>query len=321
MNGLFVLGVLAALLAPRDEEKERPPARVVVLADEYGDEVRGEKREVYRALVGGLEDGLEALGNGDEVRVLSFERNKDLIEPRIAEAAALEPGVVLALGSSSLRILLARRSQLGAPLAFMGVLHPEVYLGGAGDVPGTALEVDGRIQVALVRRYLPGTERIGVIHHPTESAVLVGQLREGARLHGGEIVARTADAVAEAVRLVDELERLRVDVFLLVPDRLLVGDTLYQRMRQASVRRDIPIVTPSRRHLLDDALLSIEIDYARVGRDTAEVVDRLLDGDSPEEIGVVRQTVPFLGFNERIARALGLAISPELLRRAGVVVH
>src|SRR5690606_26027453 len=130
-----------------------------ILVDEYHDEVAREKKAMYDAIL----EGVRASTDGD-VRVFSFDRRKELIAPRLADARALSPAVVVALGSNALKIVLAERQHFSCPIVFSGVLHPEYYLGDEEGISGVSLNVDARTQVKVLKENLAGIDRIGVLH-------------------------------------------------------------------------------------------------------------------------------------------------------------
>ena len=281
---------------------------VAVLVDEYGDEVGADKKAIYDAILDGIRQGCDA-----RVEVLSFDKDKDMILPRIADAQALEPDAVVALGSNSLKILLKRRSSFSCPVVFTGVLHPEVHVRDA-DVCGVSLNVDARHQLDVLRTHLGDLARVGIVYVAGTSDAQVERARLAAERHDIELVAEGVADLDAALKAVDRLEDAGVDLFLILPDKLMGKEAVFHRMRQASVRHDIPIVSPSRVHLRDDAILSFEVDYGRCGLDTAAVLNRLFAGESAASVGIVHQRRPVIGLNSRIARAMRISI-PSGLRK------
>jgi putative ABC transport system substrate-binding protein len=69
------------------------------------------------------------------------------------------------------------------------------------------------------------------------------------------------------------------------------------------------------------ALATLFCDYADVGRQTGELVRRVLDGARPEDLPVAGPRKVSLGLNLRTAQHLGLDVSPPLVAGALEVVR
>ena len=303
---------LATALPPAPVPAAPPPtATVAVLVDEFGDDILPEKKAMYDAIINGIERGCDA-----RVEVLSFDRKRENITPRLTEAKNLNPDAVVALGSNALKIVLKARTTFSCPITFSGVLHPEVYVREYADVCGVSLNVDARHQLEVLRQNIEGISRVGIVYASGSSDAQVELARSTAKRQGIEVVAEGVRGLDEALKAVDRLEDADVDVFLLLPDALISQDAVFHRMRQASVRHDIPIISPSAAHLRDDAILSFEVDYERCGLDTAALLNRLFGGEKPQEVGIVHQRDPIMGLNSKIARAMRITIPPRLRKLA-----
>lgn len=279
--------------------------------DEFGDGVKPEKQDVYETIVAEVR-----AGSGAAVELLSFDKQKDRIAPVLQQVRDLAPAAVVALGSAALKIALEQKAPFPCPLLFTGVLNPEIYVAGKPSVRGVSLNVDSARQLRLIAEYFPALRNIGILYVPGESDAQVAAARVEAERLKLKLSAEPVKNLPEALRAVDRLEALPVSVFLMLPDSLVNEERLFDRLRQASVRGDIPLLSPTRRHLLDDALLTFEIDYRQVGRDTAELVAATLSGPAPAGGQVLHQQQPRIGVNRKIARALEIELPDRLLRNA-----
>ena len=70
-----------------------------------------------------------------------------------------------------------------------------------------------------------------------------------------------------------------------------------------------------------DVLLAGGFDYYASGRLTGEVVKRLLDGESPEDIGTVYLTALELYINLTVAERLGITIPDDMLSDAAYIIE
>lgn len=305
---LLCLALLALSITPGGRARPAPRPFVAVLVDEYGSSVEKSKRELYRSVVSALETGVDA-----ELRIFSFERDKERINLVLREARDARPAAVIALGVASLKIMVKNKDAFDCPIIFCGVLNPQRYLGPDDrDICGTSINVDPSVVLRYAKRNLPGVRSVGIVYDGRDVAAQVDIAAKAAKTLGIDLIARQAGDLAEAVKGVDSLEERPVDIFLVLPDRLVKDSRLFNRMRQASVRQDIMIVVPNLSLLQDDGLLCLEFDGDQVGRDSAILLRRVLAGVNPEELGIVHTRNPRVMVNVRIARSMRVPLTKEL---------
>ena len=81
-----------------------------------------------------------------------------------------------------------------------------------------------------------------------------------------------------------------------------------------------PAIAISRQWVDDEALLSYGADNESQWRRAAYYVDRVLKGAKPADLPIEQPTTFEMGVNLKTAKALGLALPPEIMVRANVVI-
>lgn len=229
----------------------------------------------------------------------------------VSQIRAERPDLVVTVGTEASN--LARKQLSGLPLVFTMVLDP--YLFKAPNSTGISLRIPVRKQLTTLRGVLPQAKRIGVIYNPEMSRATVDLAKEVAAELGLVIVPRPISSrreVPEALRALSA----NIDVLWMIPDSTLEDESSVGFLLQYTTVNKIPFMGPSEYFVEKGALLSLSCDYVEVGRQAAEMVNRILSGQRPADIviGSSRRTV--LSININTARALGLNIASEILDSA-----
>ncbi|MSP63909.1 MAG: hypothetical protein EXR72_26905 [Myxococcales bacterium] len=209
--------------------------------------------------------------------------------------------VVLAVGQRALAMV------SGSPAHVISALAPNVLPGviSADEVPPPELA----LRALKIAR--PTVRRIGVVHGPRTDH-LVARLWAPAQALGLSLVIARAPDGPRAVR---ELHRIvatspSVDALWLAPDLDVLTSQLFQYALTLEIQRALPIAAPTRHQVKSGALLSIDADPRAVGRQAAEITNRLLAGEPIESLRASGHTGSLeLSVNADVARRLGANLS------------
>ncbi|MGH7266724.1 MAG: ABC transporter substrate binding protein [Candidatus Rokuibacteriota bacterium] len=89
----------------------------------------------------------------------------------------------------------------------------------------------------------------------------------------------------------------------------------------AAAKQGIPTMFPASFFVEEGGLASYGPDYYATGRQAARLVDKIIKGAKPGEIPVEANPRIELVINLKVARRLGLTISPAILARADRVIE
>jgi putative ABC transport system substrate-binding protein len=237
-----------------------------------------------------------------------------------AQIRQARPDLVLTLGSRATAAALAYRTD-DVPVVFSMVLHP----GQAGflhsGLTGISLDVGPDEQFRLLRRLLPKARVVGVLYDPEQTGMVVAEARRSAERMGFRFETEAVSGPPEALRVVDRLAR-RVDVLWAVADSNVFTPLTTGPIQLAALQRRVPVFGLSPSHARTGALAAFTFDYADVGRQTAQLVRRVIAARAkpgsipvtgPRKVGVI--------VNARTARRLGIPLDPTVTREATEVVR
>jgi len=267
---------------------------------------------------------VEALGRDPrqpEILIFDLEGDAAKSEGVLAEAYRANPRVIVTVGS--LATAAALRGPSSVPVVFSMVLYPRqsgFLAHSSRGVTGASLDIPLDIQFAYLQRLLPASRRVGVLYHPAETGTIVEAARSAASSHGFTLVTEAVNDPAEAVAALGALME-KVEVVWAVADGHVFTPQATSALILAALRRRIPLIGLSTAHVRSGAVAALYCDYAEVGRQTAELASRVLQGEKCEDIPVAAPRTVTLALNLRTAQHLGMSIAADLEREAGEVVR
>jgi putative ABC transport system substrate-binding protein len=130
------------------------------------------------------------------------------------------------------------------------------------------------------------------------------------------------EVLARTVRTRDDVKRVMQDLGpgdgALPPDLSLLE--IPGQMLEATLAAKIPAVFPTTLWIHQGALASYGSDHYHEGLQAAGLVAKILKGAQPRELAVEGAKQLTLALNQETAKAMGITIPPDLLKRADKVV-
>ncbi|GAB4282895.1 MAG: ABC transporter substrate-binding protein [Deferrisomatales bacterium] len=183
------------------------------------------------------------------------------------------------------------------------------------NVTGTTDLSPVKDQLAMLREIAPGARRVGVIYNAGEpnSVTLVNLARQAGKELGYEVVeatvANSAGVMAAAKSLVG-----RADAVYVPTDNTVVSalEAVVRVCREAKM----PLITGDTDSVARGSIAAIAIDYYELGRQTGDMVHRILQGADPATMPVETLKRFELHVNRGSAKAMGVRLPEGFLRRA-----
>lgn len=234
-------------------------------------------------------------------------KSLSIADPAAAKAASGSGAVVVAIGLDAARLVLDAKP-VGQVL-FGLVPSPEKL--GVGEVQKAVPMFAGPVrQLSLVKELLPGAKRLGVIYAATSEG-LVADYERAARGIGATLVKQEVKDRSQVANALRELIG-KIDALLLLPDAATLGVDIFKFLLTTSMDSKVPMIGFSQGQAKAGALMTLEVDYAEMGREAAAAVKRVLAGDA----AAPQAPQGSLYINGKSAQVLSVPISPSVRAQA-----
>jgi putative ABC transport system substrate-binding protein len=265
---------------------------------------------------------------GDNVTIDASYASGAYAADHVRALIARKPDVIVTQGTGMLGVV--RRETQTIPVVFTMVPDP-VKLGivpnlarPGGNITGfTNFEFSiGGKWLELLKELKPSLKRVLVISNPGNPNNL--QFATALEGQGGRfglaivtVQVRSADEIEQAV---DTAGKEPEGAVLVLPDSLLVINRA--RITDAAIRHRMPVMSPFRIFSEEGrGLIAYGLNFTELYRQAATYVDRIFKGEKPGDLPIQAPTKFELIINLKVAKAMGLEVSPLLLARADEVIE
>ena len=234
------------------------------------------------------------------------------VKKKLLSIKETQPALVFALGSDSVRK--ASQQLSDRPLLATMILGDNAL---QGQAHATAITLDMPIgkQLQWHRDFLPEAKRVGVLYNPQKNQEWVDQASRIADKLGLEIVAVKVTSPRDITSALKSLNN-RVDSILAIPDKMVYSSNTAKAVLLFSFRNRIPFIGLSGAWVKAGALYALDWDYSDLGRQSADIALKILNGTKPEKI---KSDVPgksIYQLNLKTAKHMKLKINRKLIAAA-----
>lgn len=276
----------------------------------------------------GVRDELAEHGyiEGENLRLL-FEtaQGNSTIASQIARKFVGErPDVIVAIATPSAQTVAAAARDI--PVVFSAVTDPvgarlvQSLEAPGGNITGVTDMVPLERHLDLLQEIVPDAKRVGTVYNPGEAnAVALIELLEASLEARGLSLER-----APAVRTSDVLGAARslagkADAIYLTTDNTVISAA--EAVISVGERARIPVFAADTATVSRGAVAALGFDYYDLGRQTGDMVVRILEGANPAELAVERIDKLDLFVNPGAAERMGITLSDTLIEGAAGVIH
>ena len=186
-----------------------------------------------------------------------------------------------------------------------------------GNITGTTDMSPIDRQLELILEFLPTLRKLGVIYNSGEanSVTLVRILKEEANKRGVEeaTVSNSAGVFQAAKSLIG-----RADAIYIPTDNTVVS--AFEAITQVGYQAKLPVFAADTDSVTRGAIAALAVDYYKMGRQTGEMVNRILKGTKPAEMPVETLREFQIHLNPGSAAKMGLDVPAALLKRADKII-
>jgi len=267
----------------------------------------------YEQPVQAFEDEL-----GRPVRVYQLEGSRSRAEHIADQLRDDRPDLIFALGAKAAWI--ANKDLPGVPLVHAAVLDPIRYGIDGAFVTGVGMELPPDLVLSQFQLFAPKVKRIGIIVWQGNKNPQIEEAITAARTAGYEVVARRV-ARTQDVRKGFAALRKQVDALWLLPDPVVVTPENFRTLRDESLRAHMPMLVYSEQLVRAGAFMCVAPDWDGVGRQAADLANKILAGTTADEIRPVAPDTPRVMINGDTQQAIGLKLDQVMLDFVDEVVR
>ena len=237
--------------------------------------------------------------------------------------AGEKPDVIVAISTPSAQAVASAARDI--PIIFSAVTDPlDAKLVTNQEKPGgwvtgvSALVPIGK-HLDLIAKITPQAKRIGVIYNAGEanSVTLLKLLKQESNARGMTIVEATVVSSGDVATAARSLVG-RSDVIYIPTDNTVAS--ALESVIQVGINNQLPVYAGDTDSVARGAIASLSYNYHDVGRQTAQIVLRVLKGEKPGEIAVESPTKLELHINLKAAQAMEVEVPESLLSEAVKVI-
>jgi putative tryptophan/tyrosine transport system substrate-binding protein len=321
----LVGGAAAALpLAARAQQPDRIP-RIGVLMGVV------ESLAVYRANLGALREGLQALGwtDGRNVRIdtrWAAPGNVEALQLGAKELVAMQPDLILSHTTPTTATLLGQTRSI--PIIFVFVTDPlgsgfvASFSHPGGNVTGFIVMEPGVAGkwLELLKEIAPRVSRVAFLFNPTTAPYAeywLKPFKAAAESFAVEAIAAPVRDTSELASVIGIHAREPNGGLIVMPDTFT--ETHITEIISLAASNRLPSVYPFRYWAELGGLLSYGVEQTDNFRRAATYADRILKGTKPSDLPVQGPVKLTLTINLKTAKALGLDVPWFLQQRADEV--
>ncbi|PLY00718.1 MAG: ABC transporter permease [Desulfuromonas sp.] len=175
-------------------------------------------------------------------------------------------------------------------------------------------------QIELILEFLPQLKNLGVIYNSGEanSVTLVRVLKEEAAKKGISVTEATVSNSAGVFQAAKSLIS-RAEAVYIPTDNTVVS--AFEAITQVGYQAKLPIFAADTDSVGRGAVAALAIDYYKMGRQTGEMIGRILKGAKPGEMPVETLREFQIYINPGSAAKMGLEIPAALLKKADKIIE
>ena len=177
-------------------------------------------------------------------------------------------------------------------------------------------------EVQLFKEIVPGLHRMLVLVDPDDPGApqFRREVQQAASALKITIIERDAETEKELEQVFASLSRNKTDGLFIASLNLRVK--FHSLILRLAAEREIPVVGHRKEWVERGALFSYAENIREIGRVAAgRYVDKILKGAKPADLPIEAYERPELVINLKVAKALGLTISPSVQLRVDQVVE
>lgn len=229
--------------------------------------------------------------------------------------------MILALGTPAAQA--AQRATQKIPIVFGAITAPvEIELVETLEHPGKNITGSSdkwpyEKQFEMIKYLLPKTENIGIVYNPSE-ANSENAMRDIRRISGQMGLHLNEVSVSSSTEVYSAAQSLvrKSDIFFAPADNTVLS--ALDAYLKVSKQYHIPLFVGDEGSVEKGGIATYGPDYYKLGQETGKLAVRILNGESPSELPVVRPTTGTLVINRSSSQFFNIQYPDSLLKQAKI---
>lgn len=233
------------------------------------------------------------------------------------------PDVIVAIATPSAQAAVVASKNI--PVVFSAVTDPlgakliPHMLKPGGNVTGLSDMANVKEHLELIKEFLPNLKAVGVPYNPGEanSVSMLAALKVEAKKMGIKIVEsaapRSSDVMIAAKQLVGKVDAIYCPI-----DNTIISAV--ESVVKVGIDAQIPVFAGDTDTVSRGAVAAVGYDYFDLGRQTGDIVVRILKGEKPGDIDVQTAKGTNLFVNPKMAARMGIKVPKSVLNRASKII-
>ena len=323
----FIKAIVGSMAVwPLAARAQQPAMPVIGFLGSASGEVTAERLRAFRE---GLKEAGYLEGRNVEIEYLWAEGNNDRLPALAAQLVRRQVAVIVAAGGTP-SAFAAKAATTTIPIIF-GVAVDPVALGlvdslnqPGGNLTGvTNLNVEvAPKRLELLRELLPSASLIAVLVNPTNPAIdepFVRELQAAAPTLGLKLHVLHASTESDFDTVFATVAQVRADALVIGPDQFLTSRI--EQLARLTFRHRIPAISQLRVFAVAGGLASYGSSETEYYRPLGISTGRILSGEKPINLPVLRSSKVELVINLKTAKALGITVPNTLSGRSDELIE
>ncbi|UCC38999.1 MAG: hypothetical protein JSV96_14485 [Candidatus Aminicenantes bacterium] len=175
--------------------------------------------------------------------------------------------------------------------------------------------------IEVMRELFPKAKKIGIVWNPAEacSEACTYKAREAAKQYNFELLEANVSSTSEVLDALNTLISKDIDLFITSGDNTvnMALETIAKKLKQFK----IPYFTNVPLDVEKGSFVSIGADYYEVGKETARMAVRVINGEDPKDIPIKNYAPEKMTINLSLAKLYGIDVPERILNKASKVMR
>lgn len=233
------------------------------------------------------------------------------------------PDIILAIATPSAQAAVSATKTI--PIVFSAVTDPlaaklvPTLKKPGGNVTGLSDMANVKEHLALIKEFIPKLKAVGIPYNPGEanSVSMLASIKKAADEMGIKIVEsaapKSSDVMIAAKQLVGKVDAIYCPI-----DNTIISAA--ESVVRVGMDAQIPVFAGDTGTVARGAVAAVGYNYFDLGRQTGEIIVKILNGEKPGSIDVKMAKGTDLYVNPKMAKRMGVKIPESVLKRATKII-